>query len=101
MLITSAVSGAQTSTPICHPALCADHFRRYGLAYAESAGGLNWTLPVSLGTFGPIAAYPTAVGLGDDPHVLGKSFYVYFTYLPTDGSGWTNGALRQVTVSCQ
>jgi hypothetical protein len=42
--------------------------------YAESSDGLTWTLPTSLGTFGPIAAYPTAVGLGDDPHTLGKSY---------------------------
>jgi hypothetical protein len=69
-------------------------------AYAESVDGLNWTLPVSIGTFGPIAAYPTAVGLGDDPHVLGKSFYVYFTHLPTGGAGWAEGSLRRLTLSC-
>jgi len=70
-------------------------------AYSESTDGLTWTIPTLLGTFGPIAAYPTAVGFGDDPHVLGKSFYVYFTHLPTDGTGWTNGALRRLTLSCQ
>jgi hypothetical protein len=70
-------------------------------AYAESVDGLNWTLPVSLGTFGPIAAYPTAVGLGDDPRILGKSYYVYYTHLPADGDGWTEGALRRLTVTCQ
>jgi len=70
-------------------------------AYAESVDGLTWTLPASLGTYGPIAAYPTAVGLGDDPHVLGKSFYVYFTHLPTDGTGWTNGSLRRLTLTCR
>jgi hypothetical protein len=70
-------------------------------AYSESIDGLTWTIPTLLGTFGPIAAYPTAVGFGDDPHVLGKSFYVYFTHLPTDGTGWTNGALRRLTLSCQ
>jgi hypothetical protein len=83
--------------------------QRYGMiisddtqfAYAESIDGLAWTLPISLGTFGPIAAYPTAVGLGNDPHTLGKKFYVYFTYLPTDGTGWTNGALRRLTLTCQ
>ena len=69
-------------------------------AYAESVDGLTWTLPIPIGTFGPIAAYPTAVGLGDDPHTLGKSFYVYFTHLPTDGSGWTNGSLRRLTLTC-
>jgi hypothetical protein len=69
-------------------------------AYAESIDGLTWTIPISLGVYGPIAAYPTAVGLGDDPHVLGKSFYVYFTHLPTDGSGWKNGSLRRLTLTC-
>ena len=67
-------------------------------AYAESVDLLHWTFPVSLGTFGPIAAYPTAVGLGDDPHVLGQSFYVYFTHLPADG--WQGGSVRRITVSC-
>jgi hypothetical protein len=67
-------------------------------AYAESVDLLHWTLPMSLGTFGPIAAYPTAVGLGDDPHVLGQSFYVYFTHLPSDG--WRGGSVRRITLSC-
>jgi len=70
-------------------------------AYAESFDGLSWTVPVPIGDFGPIAAYPTAVGLGDDPHVLGKSFYLYFTHLPADGSGWANGSLRRLTLTCQ
>jgi hypothetical protein len=67
-------------------------------AYSESVNGLTWTLPVSLGVFGPIAAYPTAVGLGADPHVLGSPFYVYFTYLPSEG--WPGGALRRLTLTC-
>jgi hypothetical protein len=69
-------------------------------AYAESIDGLHWTRPVGIGEFGPIAAYPTAVGMGDDPHILGKSFYVYFTYLPQDGTGWKHGALKRLTLSC-
>jgi hypothetical protein len=83
--------------------------QRYGMiisddtnfSYAESMDGLSWTVPISVGTFGPIAAYPTAVGLGDDPHILGQSFYVYFTHLPADGSGWTDGQLRRLTFTCQ
>ena len=70
-------------------------------AYAESIDALHWAMPVALGDFGPIAAYPTAVGLGDDPHILGKSFYVYFIHLATDGTGWQNGALRRFTLTCQ
>jgi hypothetical protein len=67
--------------------------------YSESVDALHWRVPVSLGTFGPIAAYPTAVGLGDDPHILGKVFYIYFTELPSEG--WPGGALRRLTVTCQ
>jgi len=69
--------------------------------YAESPDGLHWTVPTLLGNFETIAAYPTAVGLGDDPHIVGKSFYVYFTHLPTDGTGWTNGSLQRFTLTCQ
>lgn len=69
--------------------------------YAESIDALNWTTPTVLGTFDTIAAYPTAVGLGDNPHILGKTFYVYFTHLPTDGTGWTNGSLQRLTLTCQ
>ena len=68
--------------------------------YAESVDGLTWTVPTLLGVFGPIAAYPTAVGLGDDPHVLGKKFYVYFTHLPTEGNQWATGSLHRLTLSC-
>ena len=70
-------------------------------AYAESVDGLTWTIPTPLGTFGPIAAYPTAVGTGDDPHILGNTFYVYFTHLPADGAGWKGGELRRLTLSCK
>jgi hypothetical protein len=69
--------------------------------YAESPDGLHWTVPTLLGNFETIAAYPTAVGLNDDPHILGKSFYVYFTHLPTDGTGWTNGSLQRFTLTCE
>jgi hypothetical protein len=69
-------------------------------AYAESVDALHWTPPISLGDFGPIAAYPTAVGMGDDPQVLGRAFYVYFTHLPVGGAGWSKGALRRLTVTC-
>jgi hypothetical protein len=69
-------------------------------AYAESTDALSWTRPISIGRFGPIAAYPTAVGQGADPQILGRSFYVYFTHLPANGSGWHSGALKRVTLTC-
>jgi hypothetical protein len=67
--------------------------------YSESIDALHWTLPTLLGSFGPIAAYPTAVGLGDDPHILNNNFYVYFTFLPSEG--WAGGLLRRLSVTCQ
>jgi hypothetical protein len=67
--------------------------------YAESVDGLAWTIPVSLGTFGPIAAYPTAVGLGADPHVLGRRFYLYYTLLPP-ATLWNGATVRRITVTC-
>lgn len=69
--------------------------------YAESIDALNWTPFTTLGVFGPIAAYPTAVGLQDNPQILGSTFYVFYTHLPTDGTGWTNGMLRRLTLACK
>ena len=71
--------------------------------YAESADGLVWSTPQHLGTYGghpAIAAYPTAVGLGDDPGTLGSSFYVYYTHLPNDGTGWEHASVMRLSVSC-
>jgi len=67
--------------------------------FAESVDAITWSTPVSIGTFGPIAAYPTAVGLGDDPTVLGASFHVFYTYLPT--SGWSQGSVKRITITCE
>jgi hypothetical protein len=69
-------------------------------SYSESVDGLTWTAPISLGTYGPIAAYPTAVGFGADPHTLGQSFDIFYTHLKTNGSGWNQGSLRRFTLTC-
>jgi hypothetical protein len=74
--------------------------------YAESVDGLSWTTPVSLGDYADgvttLAPYPRSVGLGDDPHILGKTFYVYYTFLheengrlPREGN-----SLRRFTITC-
>ena len=41
---------------------------------------------------------PAPVGLGDEPQVLGKRFYVIYTYYRNNGQGW---AVRRFTVSCE
>jgi hypothetical protein len=73
--------------------------------YAESVNGLNWTAPTTIGTYAGgqfIAAYPTSVGLGDDPSILGKSFYTYFTYLHLENGGLprVHNSLRRITLTC-
>ncbi|MFZ0687176.1 MAG: hypothetical protein WAM89_16655 [Terriglobales bacterium] len=75
-------------------------------AYSESVDGLNWTSPISLGTYADgvktLAPYPTSVGLGDDPSVLGKSFYVYYTFLHEENGGLPRegNSLRRFSLSC-
>jgi hypothetical protein len=51
-------------------------------SYAESPDGLQWTNTVFLGMLGQypnLAGYAMPIGLGDDPSILGKEFYVYYT----------------------
>lgn len=75
--------------------------------YTESIDGLAWTAPILLGMYGngkdAIAPYPTSVGLGDDPSILGSSFYVYYTYLQLENGGLPRkgDSLRRITVTCQ
>ncbi len=51
-------------------------------SYAESPDGLHWTDTIFIGMFGyvpDIAGYSGPIGLGVDPTVLGREFYVYYT----------------------
>jgi hypothetical protein len=77
--------------------------------YYESPDGLHWTTGQFLGAFanssngqGTIAPYPFSVGLGDDPSILGKTFYVYYAHLEI-GNGSTvrkGDSLRRLTLTC-
>jgi hypothetical protein len=78
-------------------------------AYYESEDGLTWTNAFFLGAFanpgngtGTIAPYPTSVGLGDDPSILGKSWYVYYTFLQLEDGGLPRkgNSLRRITLTC-
>ena len=73
-------------------------------AYAESVDGLSWTLPTLLGDFGhgDIAAHPTSVGFGDDPSILGKAFFVYYTFLHPANGGLAreHNSVRRLTLTC-
>jgi hypothetical protein len=51
-------------------------------SYAESPDGLHWTDTRFVGMLGyvpNIAGYAMPIGTGDDPRILGKEFYVYYT----------------------
>jgi hypothetical protein len=75
------------------------------IAYAESPDGLSWSLPTVLKDFSNDPNQPgfyiTPIGLGDEPHVLGKQFYIMYTYYPNNGQGWNGASVRRFTVSCQ
>jgi hypothetical protein len=75
------------------------------VAYAESPDGMNWSLPTLLSDFRNEKDQPTTyvapVGMGDDPRILGKQFYIFYTRYPTTGAGWNGASLNRFTVSCQ
>jgi hypothetical protein len=75
------------------------------IGYAESPDGLNWSVPTVLKDFSNDPNQPgfdvTPVGLGDEPHVLGKQFYILYTYYPNNGQGWFGASVRRFTVTCQ
>jgi hypothetical protein len=74
------------------------------IAYAESPDGLQWSVPTVLKDFSNDPNHPgfylTPIGLGDEPHVLGKVFYLMYTYYPNNGQGWAGASVRRFTVSC-
>ena len=68
-------------------------------AYAESQDGLHWTTPVAIHQFsGQPNTYVIPVGMGDDPRILGRQFYLFFTY---SANGWPSAYVGRLTVTCQ
>jgi hypothetical protein len=73
--------------------------------YAESPDGMTWS-PLSLfRDFRSAANSPTVyvafVGMRDDPSILGKTFYVFYTLSPNNGTGWNGASVNRFTVACQ
>src|SRR5580700_990244 len=69
-------------------------------AYSESPDGLHWTSPVLLHQFnGQPNTYVMPVGMGEDPRILGKQFYLFYTY--GGSGGWPSNYVGRLTVSCQ
>ena len=69
-------------------------------AYAESPDGLNWSPPVQIYQFdGQPNTYVMPIGMGNDPHVLGKQFYLFYTY--GGSGGWPTNYVGRLTATCQ
>jgi hypothetical protein len=73
------------------------------IAYGESSDGLNWpAMQILVGTNPetPVYAYANAVGQGEDPAVLGQTFYSYYTEWPS-GESWNPAEIRRLTVTTE
>jgi len=74
------------------------------IAYSESPDGMNWSMPTVLYDFRKDpdmpSVYDVPVGMGNDPSILGKQFYILYTRLPA-GLGWGAASVNRFTVSCQ
>src|ERR1700733_4879591 len=71
-------------------------------SYAESPDGLHWTDTIFLGMLGyvpDIAGYSGPIGTGDDPTVLGKDFYVYYTQFRGPWPGAQS--VKRFTLTCR
>lgn len=75
------------------------------VAYAESVDGFRWSSPILLDDFRSEPDMPTSyvmpVGMGPDPRILGKEFYIFYTRYPTTGAGWTGATVHRLTVACR
>jgi uncharacterized repeat protein (TIGR03803 family) len=71
-------------------------------SYQESIDGLHWTDSIFLGMQGhvpDVAGYDFPIGLGDDPRILGKEFYVYLTQFR---GPWPGGqSVKRFTMTCR
>jgi hypothetical protein len=74
------------------------------IAYAESADGMNWSIPSVLYDFRNDPDKPTVydapVGMGDNPSILGSKFYIFYTRSPS-GLGWAGASVDRFTISCE
>jgi uncharacterized repeat protein (TIGR03803 family) len=71
-------------------------------SYAESPDGIEWTDTIFLGMLGHVpdlAGYSGPIGKGDDPTILGKEFYVYYTQFRGPWPGAQS--VKRFTLSCR
>ena len=71
-------------------------------SYAESIDGLHWTDTIFLGMLGyvpDVAGYSGPIGTGDDPAILGKEFYLFYTQFRGPWPGAQS--VKRFTLSCR
>lgn len=72
--------------------------------YADSPDGLNWSPLTVLHDFrndpDQPSVYVAFVGQGENPSILGKQFYIFYTSYPGNGQGWTGATVHRFSVSC-
>jgi hypothetical protein len=72
--------------------------------YAESPDGLAWSNLSLLYDFrndkDQPSVYVNFAGMGDDPSILGKEFYIFYTRYPGNGRGWPGASVNRFTLSC-
>jgi hypothetical protein len=75
------------------------------IAYAESPDGMHWSIPTVLYDFRKDpdmpSVYDAPVGIGDNPNLLDKEFYIFYTRYPGNGQGWNGASVNRFTISCQ
>jgi len=92
-----------------------DYLKRYAvifddtgtISYADSPDGINWPPAVALQTVSSnvgLVLYAVPVGITGDPNIIGKEFYIFYTYYssPTQpGGGWPGASVQRLDVQCQ
>lgn len=67
----------------------------------SSDGVLSWSAAVPLfSDADKFDAYPTVVGIGADPSVVGDEFYVYYLQWNTMNQDWNNAQMMRRLVTC-
>lgn len=73
--------------------------------YMDSPDGMKWSPLTLLYDFrsdpDQASVYVAFVGMGSDPSILGKQFYIFYTRYPNNGEGWNGATVNRFTVTCQ
>jgi hypothetical protein len=73
--------------------------------YSDSKDGMNWSPLSVLHDFrqdpDQPSVYVNFVGMGENPSILAKRFYIFYTRYPGNGQGWPGASVHRFIVSCE